>query len=738
MFPTLRARSAFVAVTTLSASAMLVAGASCGGGGGSGAGAQASDGGSGGGPGVDGSVASDGSNPPGSGGNDGASGDAGVVADAGDPCTVDTGGTSGSTSITAVWANEGGDKVTQDEVRATGHASAVVNSVWDGRCIRTFGAKNEVVSFNVVLEAATSKAAKVSVTLGDLTGPGGTIIRSAPRTMDKLFDWTTTEAELFYVRYLQIKGLSQQAYGTLATWQEATFPKRAQCPGMTQATPDSKPTGSGCAWTQRPVANKFYPDIAVPLELVPTFDIAASSNQSIWADVYIPKAAPPGIYGAMLTVSENGAVTHKVPVSLRVRNFALPDAPSARTMLFTSYGDIAPRYVGATYPSPGTPQDMLVQTAIKNERLMAHRHRISLIGDDTNQSGTQPGSDYVSVLDGSFFSAKSGYGGPGAGTGQDVYSIGTYGGITEGSTQSQFTSAFNGWEAWFESNSPNTERFVYLCDEIDCTQRTPTLATQLQWWAAITGVGSKLHTMATQPLLDAPMALSDPTSSWPFSDGVSGAGTSTGGTTAADQAAAEAVVGAEPTRRLFAYNGQRPGAGSCATEDDGVALREQPWGQYKKKVDRWFWWEATYYDDNQQGLGKVDLFDSADTFGVATSDPTYGTNGGANGNGLFMYPGTDTMFPASSYGIAGPIASLRLKHWRRGLQDVDYLTLAAAIDSSAVGALVNKVVPSVLWEQQCHDPVSDCSYTYAPISWSDNPDDWEAARAALAHIIDGQ
>ncbi len=625
-----------------------------------------------------------------------------------------------------MWANEGGDKVTQDELRATGHASAVVNGVWDGTCIRTFGAKNEVVSFNVVLEAATSKASMVSVSLGDLTGPGGTVLRSAPRATAKLFDWTTTEAELFYVRYLQIKGLSQQAYGTLATWQEATFPKRAQCPGMTQATPDSKPTGSGCPWAQRPVANKFYPDIAVPLELVPTFDVAASSNQSIWADVYIPKTAPSGIYGGMLTISENGAVTHKVPLSLRVRNFALPDAPSAKTMLFTSLGDISPRYGAAA------------QTALTNERLVAHRHRISLIGDDANQTGTQPGADYVGVLDGSFFTATHGYAGPGAGTGQDVYSIGTYGGLTEGSTQAQFNAVFTGWETWFEASSPNTERFVYLCDEIECTQGTPTLATQLQWWAALGGVGSKLHTMATQPLLDAPTALSDPTSGWPFSQGVSSGGTSTGGTSAADQAAAAAVTAAEPTRRLFSYNGQRPGAGSCATEDDGVALREQPWGQYKDKIDRWFWWEATYYDDNQQGLGAVDLFSSADTFGVATSDPTYGTTGGANGNGVLMYPGTDALFPSSSYGIAGPIASLRLKHWRRGLQDVDYLTLAAAIDGSAVSALVTKVVPSVLWEQQCHDPTNDCSYTYAPVSWSNDPDDWEAARAALAHIIDGQ
>ena len=713
-----RACSPFLVLLALSASMVLVgSNASCGGGGGNGA--SSSDSGPGGdsGPGVDGGPTGDG--PSGS--------DAPSGGDAGDPCAVSTGGVSGSTALTAVWANEGGDKVTQDELRATGHATAVVNSVWDGKCIKAFGAKNEVVSFNVVLEAATSIASKVSVTLGSLTGPGGTVIRSAPRATGKLFDWTTTEAELFYVRYLQIKGLSQQAYGTLASWQEATFPRRAQCPGMMQATPDSKPTGAGCAWAQRPVADKFYPDIAVPLELVPAFDVAAASNQSIWADVYIPKTAPSGVYGGLLTISENGSVTHKVPVSLRVRNFALPDAPSAKTMLFTSSGDISPRYGSSLTP-----------TALKNERLIAHRHRISLIGDDANQTGTQPGSDYVGVLDGSYFGASNGYAGPGVGTAQDVYSIGTYGGLTGGSTQPQFTAAFNGWETWFEASSPKTERFVYLCDEIACTTSTPTLTTQLQWWSAISGAGSKLHTLATQSLLDAPATLSDPTSSWPFSAGHSSGGTSMGGMTAADQMAADAVIATEPARRIFAYNGQRPGAGSIATEDDGVALREQPWGQYKKKIDRWFWWEATYYDDNQQGLGTVDLFTSADTFGTTSTDTAYGQAGGANSNGVLMYPGTDTKFPASSYGIAGPIASLRLKHWRRGIQDVDYLTLAAAKNAAGVAAIVDKMVPKALWEQQCHDPVSDCSYTYAPISWSDNPDDWETARASLAHIIDGQ
>ena len=248
MVRTPRVRSALVAIATLSASAALLGPiASCG----SSTNAQS--------PGIDSGNGGDGGPrdgaSPGAGATDGGPvGAEGAADDAGDPCAADTGGTSGASAITAVWANEGGDKVTRDELRATGHTSAVANGAWDGHCIKVFGAKNEIVSFNVVLEAATSQASKVTVSLGNLTGPGGSVIRSAPRTTDKLYDWTTTEVELFYVRYLQIKGLSQQAYGTLASWQEATFPKRAQCPGMTQATPDSKPTGSGCLWAQRPVA----------------------------------------------------------------------------------------------------------------------------------------------------------------------------------------------------------------------------------------------------------------------------------------------------------------------------------------------------------------------------------------------------------------------------------------------------------------------------------------------------
>ena len=85
-------------------------------------------------------------------------------------------------NITAIWANEGGDKVTRDELRATNHTEnltgTVINRKWDGHTIKLHGARNEVISFNLVLEAANSQASNVSVAFNALTGPGGAMIQT--------------------------------------------------------------------------------------------------------------------------------------------------------------------------------------------------------------------------------------------------------------------------------------------------------------------------------------------------------------------------------------------------------------------------------------------------------------------------------------------------------------------------------------------------------------------------------
>ena len=83
--------------------------------------------------------------------------------------------------------------------------------------------------------------------------------------------------------------------------------------------------------------------------------------------------------------------------------------------------------------------------------------------------------------------------------------------------------------------------------------------------------------------------------------------------------------------------------------------------------------------------------------------------------------------------MTGMFASLRLKHWRRGIQDTDYLALAKAVDPVATNKVIQQMVPKALWE------LTDLGgYVVTDLPYSINPDDWEKARLQLAHIIDGQ
>ncbi|HVO33195.1 MAG TPA: glycoside hydrolase domain-containing protein, partial [Elusimicrobiota bacterium] len=614
----------------------------------------------------------------------------------------------GAANITAVWANDGGDKVTQDDLRAAQNAASVQNSVWNGTTVSLFGGRNETVSFNLILEAANAGASNVSVTFNKLAGPSGQTIASSPATGNGVFSWTSRPIELFYVRYLQINGLSLLAYWT---GDEEQIPQRLQRPWTGTGV------GSG-TWQDRPDHNKFYPEIAVPLELVPSFSIAAGHNQSIWVDVYIPKSATPGNYTGTVTIQEGGAPPRTVPVQLQVYNFTLPDTPYAKTMVDYTDTDINKRFFGNVYVNPSSAQGPSAQQVRDRYFMMAHRHKISLIGDDINDCGSnyvdQPCPEWLPRLNGSLFTAANNYDGAGVGVGNNVYSIGTYGSWNwQSGGQSAMNQHTNAWATWFMQNAPQTEYFLYLIDESTITWQIQQWS---QWILSNTGPGQNVRSMATIALPTASSqcpALDIPTSTL-------GVGIPSQWTTPLPQYTNSA------RQRFYMYNGSRPASGSFATDDDGVALREMPWGQYKEHINRWFYWESTYYNNYQAGAGDTDLFNNAHTFGSATSiDPILGETGWnhTNGDGVLFYPGTDLIFPADSYGVMGPFASLRLKQWRRGIQDVDYLTLAAAIDPTTVQNLVNSIVPKAEWEYGVTD-VNDPSYVFSAVSWSNNPDVW--------------
>lgn len=630
----------------------------------------------------------------------------------------------GRAAITAIWANSGDEKIPRDDLRAASGAN-VLSTVWDGSTIRLFGARNEIVSFNLVLEAE-SGASNVQVSFDRLEGPQGAAIRSIAAKGDGVFNWTRRDIELFYVRYLQIKGLSLIAN---STYDERLIPERFRRPWTLSLS--GRADGKG-TWADRPDHDKSYPEIAVPLELISGFHIPPKTNQSVWADIYIPKRSPAGIYRGRVQVRVQGKVVRTVPVVLKVRSFSLPDVPSAKTMLMFSAADINKRFFGEGFPSPGTTTAVQASHVRDLYFLLAHRHRISLIGEepgnDCPDAGDQPCPDWLPRLDGKLFTAGNGYGGPGVGVGNGVYSIGTYGSWSwKNGGEAQMRKNADRWVDWFKIHAPSTEYFLYLADESSNIQEIEQWAS---WIAGNPGVGKQLRSLATIELpkaADQAPSLDIPTST--LGQGVPG-----------QWEPLDARYEQDARKRFFMYNGHRPGSGSFATEDDGVALRELAWGQFKKGINRWFYWQSTYYNDYQHGAGDTDVFSQARTYGGAPKvlEPNlFGetTASYGNGDGVLFYPGTDRVFPANSYGVDGPFASLRLKYWRRGIQDVDYLTLAQAHDPAAVRRIVDEMAPKVLWEYGVHDP-SDPTYQYADISWPVQADAWEKARAQLAEIIE--
>lgn len=622
--------------------------------------------------------------------------------------------------LTAVWANDGGDKVTKSELRASAAPGSVRSSVWDGHAIRVFAARNEVVSFNVVLESAIREANGVGVAMDPLVGPGGATIASVPATGDGVFDWTQRPVELFFVRYLRIEGLSLLAYNPY--YDERHVPERFRRPWVGEGV------GAG-TWSDRPDHDRLYPDIAVPLELVGEFDVPAGESQSVWVDVYVPKASPAGVYGGRLLVREGGVLTHVVPVELRVLDFTLPDVPSCETMLAIGYADINRRYLGLEWPCTAS---QIADSELVRDRhfQVAHRHRLALVDRDLGcfeWNHDRPRPEWLPRLDGSLFTAAEGYAGPGEGVGNGIYSIGLWGTWPwQVQGEAEMWQHADAWETWFSANAPSTHRSLYLADE---SADFPQLEEWSSWMNANPGPGSALPSMATiqlptaqslVPSLDVPTSARGlgPTSLW--------------------QSAADAYLAAGD-KELWFYNGYRPLSGSFAIEDDGVALRALVWHQFKLGIDRWFFWEATYYNNLFGGIGQTNVFQRAQTFGASTStSPLLGKTGlnYGNGDGVLLYPGTDEVFPEESYGVMGPFASLRMKHWRRGLQDGDYLTLARAVDPAAVEAILETMVPEALWEYGVGDDL-DPTWVLTDISWSTDPTAWEAARQALAAIIEG-
>ncbi len=541
--------------------------------------------------------------------------------------------------------------------------SGVGNPVWSpGEAVRLHALKDEVVAFQVVVEADGQGLQGVTVELAELTGPAGARIANDAGSDDPA-RWSGRRIERFVEHFFQIDRISGGPWGSIH-WRDG-------------AGPGDEYVG-------------WVPDALIPVEWAPDWApypmvVPANQNRIIWIDVWVPPDQAAGEYAGRLVVRAGDAELADIPVALTVANVTLPAWP-VKTALYAEHGQISSRMGdGAFAPT------------LKHLHQLLHRHRINTMHHVTDLAGARA---ILPALTGALFTAAEGYAGPAVGVAAETLSIGTYGslGVPDANKMRVVESIA---DLLVDSGvlPGEVSAFVYVIDE-SCGH-----AWGQQWM--------NLYDASNNPNVRHLRI------GWTCSGA------------AANQVVNLVMKGApeyDPAedddldKEIWIYNGTRGMTGSFSTDVDAIDLRVNGWIAGLYGVPRWFYWNSTFWtDSNAGGFGAFDVFVEPETFHNQFNEY-------AVGDGVLLYPGRQEQFPNHSIGQSGVLASIRLKNWRRGIQDAGYLELARRQDSEAADAVAAEILGGVLRQWQGGNPVN----------WARSSLEWDAARAALRAVIGGE
>ncbi|HXK12445.1 MAG TPA: hypothetical protein VMT70_22595 [Vicinamibacteria bacterium] len=565
--------------------------------------------------------------------------------------------------VARVWAVSDGEKVARD---ARGHPLAARNAVWDGTTVRPFGARNEVVAFQVIVEADGAGVRGLSLSLKDLRRRGGPeTITYAPPAQDPTLS-AGRPIQLFSVRDMNV---TQETH---ASW--AWAPGSPAAPRHTtgwqpvQLVPENARAGRG----------------GFPLTVGPGL------VQAFWVDVYVGRDRPAGLYDGTIVVTANGE-RRPFPVELRVLDFVLPDSNSLPAMV---------------YYDPSEPELYQGRNLDPAYHRFAHRQRIELVH----------AYDEALVLahrgrfDGSDFTPKAGYEGPGEGVGNAIVPASFYG---TGPAFEQRDGAWrrsDAWMAFVAKTLPNALTFLYLPDEPYPAQypEVRRLAGNVR---SNPGPGRALPLFLTKAVV-------------PELEGVPDIWCVPPQELDLKVAAAERARG----RRVWTYNGGRPQGPTPVIDAPATEARAIAWASFEHGLGLYFYWHGVHWRHNGQKQGERNqnvwanpiTFDNRGQPGKPVAD-----QGFINGDGVLMYPGEEVLHPEEDRGIDGPVSTVQLANLRRGLQDHLYLTLAR---QAGLEALVRQVLQSVV--PRVYSDAGEA------VGFAESGEAYEAARLALAEAIE--
>ncbi|MFK7693794.1 heparin/heparin-sulfate lyase HepB [Paenibacillus sp. HJGM_3] len=539
-------------------------------------------------------------------------------------------------ALSRIWAVNDGETVKRDDLNNPNRDG---NSVWDGKKIRLFGGRNEVLAFQVIVEAGTKGIDNLSLSLPELSGQGnaksGRIAYKAP-TIDPT-DYVDRPIQIFSENYMNVTEPTQ------AGW----------------IVPSSGPGSLPGALGWLPV--QLVPENAKPGKGGFPLQVAPQQNQALWIDIYTAKDLPIGKYEGTVAVTVDGAV-HTIPIELDLMDFTLPDENSMDAMIF---------YEG-------------VQTDVFHGKNMdaqynrlAHRNRVEFVKAYDPAAATAE----IGRLNGSDFTAAQGYDGPGAGVGNHVVPRTFYGPGTLFDTPASAAATSNEWMMFLRDTfgADAKKTFAYMPDEPSDPLTFSYIRSIAGHIKATSGIGKELPVFVTSGY-NAELDQGNLIDIW---DG-----------TPSHYDPKQALLERAHGDDMWIYNGSRPYSGAPVYEAPATDPRATIWGAYKMDIDTYFYWSAANWRHNSQMWRGLDRHQNVwlEPITYYNREPSTG-----NGDGVLVYPGENIRFPAEDRGIEGPISSIRLANMRRGLQDHLYMTmLTQRGQEDVVKEALADVVPGIL------------------------------------------
>lgn len=449
-------------------------------------------------------------------------------------------------------------------------------------------------------------------------------------------------------------------------------------------------------------------------------------NQSLWVEMYVPDGTPPGLH--TLTIQLLPAMTDSssnqttLTVKLDVLEATLPHKPT-----IDAIGEVYRAYnlegVGDNRTSPEW------KTMAQCYQTLAHQHRMVFI----ERTPDAPGNDddwqhykdaFGPSLTGELFSDQFNYTGTGKDTAVTVwrtpwpqqYDVNVTSALTA-QELATITSMTADWHHQVKQNQwAAPSYFAYLFDEVDGPSNLPeNKQTRKDYISRVHNDMQRIQKSIDDayPVNDnayrGPIDLlwtshSDPTV-WLNNENttlIDKVRLWAPNAHAANNAFLEQRIDAG--ERAWFYHSGHPAVGGHSINLPGSDLRS--WGVIGAR-----------YGIQGQLMWAVNLGSDDRPF----AEPSYKPDDDRIGNGVLVYPGNQ--LPRIGYNAApGPIPSMRLKAWRRGLQDAELYYLAHQRFPDEAEQLIKQLIPRALNDAVRHGD-SQASWPRDSASWIDWRDD---------------